>query len=357
MVLHILLQGSSVFAPSAFKTRRLGNYNHAVDQQYWNAASAHHRDVGWITFAHRTHKFWGHSYEDMDGLESARPVVTYLGQHSQPIAQIFHNWTEVAFDSTHMESALNKSAGDHFLIMDLRPFVWQHRVYVSHSLRIVQQAFESWVGATEQIAISEFDYEQNTLMLRHIFPEDMLGGGPRTEKNWGFFRKDSQMMFVYSVFPCMQYGVFDLDAHTHVLNKFECYDHMEGKMADMAGFAIADCRTSAHPVMWHNPQGLQEYLIMVHTRTVDGYDHWLVRADANTLKPTHLSKGAVFGARFFAAEGFVQGAIIVGSIHVYGVHHDPQLYIFGGEGDAYCIIHSLKLRTVMWLDIETSPIT
>ena len=102
--------------------------------------------------------------------------------------------------------------------------------------------------------------------------------------------------------------------------------------------------------------------MMVHTRIthiIGGYNHWLVRIDYNSFEITHISHGIVFGTAMFHSEGpeikpeaFDGRILVVGTMTITAEGSEDHLHIFGGEGDNYCIYHTIPLNSVMWLPIE-----
>ena len=205
-------------------------------------------------------------------------------------------------------------------------------------------------------AVLRLHHDCRCFKLLHIFNShaDGSSGPPSVQKNWGFMEFQEKLILIYTALPCTTiYEVLtEKDFQLRLLSNV-CYKDKESRLASEIFFAMERAHNSAHPVIWkHN--GQREILMMIHTREtlqIDGFNHWLVRIDYESLRITHVSHGIVFGTSTYHSEGPIGGAIIVGTISVVSTLEGDYLHIFGGEGDVHCIYHTVALDSIIWLPI------
>ncbi|KAK9789374.1 hypothetical protein WJX73_001190 [Symbiochloris irregularis] len=250
------------------------------------------------------------------------------------------------------------SADSEYLIADFRPFVWNDSIWMSHTIEITDHP--------QRMALSTLDVANQALRLEQIFEKRLVGnlsGLSGQEKNWGFFLEKDRLMIQYSTLPCTQIFTYAPQHPRHAREGFKkCYRDSAHHIRDHAFLDIeGSVHNSCNPILWDKKgHGPNEYLVMVHNRyntITPGYNHWLVRLNAQTFEITHISDGIVFGAALHHSEGNFANVIIVGSIHLVKGRNGLDLLVMGGEGDTYAIHERISMDTVAWLNFRHLNIT
>ena len=211
------------------------------------------------------------------------------------------------------------------------------------------------------MAISEIDPEAHALQLRELFERPMYGNVTDLsgqEKNWGFFVVNETLLFLYSVLPCTRIFEYSPESPRHAIEHVaKCHKNPDKSVQSLTLLDVeGEVHNSCNPILWEREgDEPNEYLIMVHNRyghMMPGYNHWLLRVNAETFQLTHISYGIVFGAALHHGEGHMPNIIIVGSMSLLTSHNRTHLLIFGGEGDKFAIHKRINLETIAWLDLR-----
>lgn len=211
------------------------------------------------------------------------------------------------------------------------------------------------------MALSTLDFASQALQLELIFEKNLIGdisGLSGQEKNWGFFLSDDSLLIQYETLPCVHIFEYDPFIPRHAFERIKtCYRDTEHQLKALTLLDLEGrVHNSCNPILWDKAgNGTNEYLVMVHNRygqMTPGYNHWLVRMDAESFELTHISEGIVFGAALHHSEGHIPNVIIVGSISLVKSGERLQLLVLGGEGDKYAIYERINMDAIAWVNLQ-----